>query len=48
MWSGIEQVMYNFRFIIENLPSEIFTVLKVSWFLFITLGVVKVLSFKEG
>ena len=48
MWSGIEQVMYNFRYIIENLPSEIFTVLKVSWFLFITLGVVKVLSFKEG
>lgn len=48
MWYGIEQVMYNFQYIILNLPSEIFTVLKVSWFLFITLGAVKVLSFKEG
>lgn len=48
MWDGVYQVMINFRYIIESLPSEIFTVLKAVWFLFITLGIVKVISFKEG
>ena len=47
-WDGIYNFMITMRGIVMGVPGEIYEVLKISFFLFVTLSVVKVLSFTEG
>lgn len=47
-FSGVQAVMYCFKNIITNLPSDIYAILLIVFWLFITLSVIKVMSFKDG
>lgn len=47
-FSGVEAVMSFFQHLIYELPPEVFMLLTVVFWLYVTLAVIKVMSFKDG
>lgn len=47
-FSGIQNVLFFFKYIFTHLPFEIYAMYQLIFWCFIVLSVVKVLSWKEG